>query len=62
MAQGLTPAENYLIRLSKGDAYPDGTFFVDGRDTGTDAVLRTFYSRPCWTCPLSDADLVEPSE
>lgn len=60
--QDLIPAGSYILRLSKGDSYPDGTFFVDGRDTGADTVLRTFYNRPCWTCPLSNTELDGPLE
>ncbi len=58
----LTPDENYLVRRSKTDIYSHGAFFLDGRDTGADTVFRTLYIRPCWACPLSDADLVGPLE
>lgn len=61
-SQDLTPAGGYTLRLSKGDVYSNGTFFVDGHDTGADIALRTFYNRPCWTCPLSNAELDGPLE
>ncbi len=59
-AESMAPTDNYAIRVSTKDLYSSGSLTVDGRATGTDAVFRAFYSHPCWTCPLSAAELTGP--